>query len=293
MAVGTVKWFNSDKGYGIIAQDSGQTVFVHYSAIQMDGFRALAVGDRVEFEVRADREGRSQAADVRKVDIAAGSGGSARDSWAGGGWAGAGDRFDIGDWPEAGGVRDSTGPADPPQPIVEAGIPVSIYLGSADGAEETLAAMRQVLDALGIAVIAEQPPVIGSWRKNLLGWFRRSEEAADLLKRTERALELLTLHKPQSEVDANQADALSKLVKSLENQTEAFIRIGSLYLLKMNGVVVAGSLTQRQLAFLERRKAFVASPADFVAALDEFEQQGPESASPLGEIAPWQGVRRA
>ena len=67
VAVGTVKWFNSEKGYGFIAQDSGQDVFVHYSAIQMDGFRALAEGDRVEFEVRAGRDGRSQAADVRKV----------------------------------------------------------------------------------------------------------------------------------------------------------------------------------------------------------------------------------
>ena len=67
MAVGTVKWFNSEKGYGFIAQDSGQDVFVHYSAMQMDGFRALAEGDRVEFEVQAGRDGRSQAADVRKV----------------------------------------------------------------------------------------------------------------------------------------------------------------------------------------------------------------------------------
>jgi len=67
VAVGTVKWFNSEKGYGFIAQDSGQDVFVHYSAIQMEGFRALAEGDRVEFEVQAGRDGRSQAADVRKV----------------------------------------------------------------------------------------------------------------------------------------------------------------------------------------------------------------------------------
>jgi cold shock protein len=67
VAVGTVKWFNSEKGYGFIAQDSGQDVFVHYSAIQMDGFRALAEGDRVEFEVQAGRDGRSQAADVHKV----------------------------------------------------------------------------------------------------------------------------------------------------------------------------------------------------------------------------------
>ncbi|GAA2673070.1 MULTISPECIES: cold-shock protein [Actinosynnema] len=67
MAVGTVKWFNSEKGYGFIAADGGPDVFVHYSAIVMDGFRTLAEGDRVEFEIQAGRDGRSQASDVRKA----------------------------------------------------------------------------------------------------------------------------------------------------------------------------------------------------------------------------------
>jgi CspA family cold shock protein len=67
VAVGTVKWFNSEKGYGFIATDGGPDVFVHYSAILMDGFRTLVEGDRVEFEVQAGRDGRSQAAEVRKV----------------------------------------------------------------------------------------------------------------------------------------------------------------------------------------------------------------------------------
>jgi CspA family cold shock protein len=67
LAVGTVKWFNSEKGYGFIAADGGADVFVHYSAIQMDGFRTLAEGDRVEFEIQAGRDGRNQASDVRKA----------------------------------------------------------------------------------------------------------------------------------------------------------------------------------------------------------------------------------
>ncbi|RJQ82589.1 cold-shock protein [Pseudonocardiaceae bacterium YIM PH 21723] len=67
MALGTVKWFNSEKGYGFIAVDNGADVFVHYSAIQMEGFRTLVEGDRVEFEVKAGRDGRSQADSVRKV----------------------------------------------------------------------------------------------------------------------------------------------------------------------------------------------------------------------------------
>ena len=51
MAQGTVKWFNNEKGYGFIAVDGGQDVFVHYSAIQADGYRSLDEGQRVEFEV--------------------------------------------------------------------------------------------------------------------------------------------------------------------------------------------------------------------------------------------------
>lgn len=67
MAVGTVKWFNSEKGYGFIATDNGSDVFVHYSAIDMPGFRTLDEGDRVEYEVKPGRDGRSQADGVRKL----------------------------------------------------------------------------------------------------------------------------------------------------------------------------------------------------------------------------------
>jgi CspA family cold shock protein len=51
MAVGTIKWFNGEKGYGFIAAEGGTDVFVHYSAIQMDGYKTLQEGQKVEFEV--------------------------------------------------------------------------------------------------------------------------------------------------------------------------------------------------------------------------------------------------
>ena len=66
MAVGTVKWFNADKGYGFIAPESGEDVFVHYSAIQMNGYRVLEEGQQVEFEVAQGPKG-LQAANVRLV----------------------------------------------------------------------------------------------------------------------------------------------------------------------------------------------------------------------------------
>ena len=65
MAQGTVKWFNNEKGYGFIAVDGGQDVFVHYSAIAGDGFKTLAEGERLEFDIVRGPKG-LQAANVRK-----------------------------------------------------------------------------------------------------------------------------------------------------------------------------------------------------------------------------------
>ena len=66
MAQGTVKWFNDAKGYGFIQVENGEDVFVHYSAIQSQGFKSLAEGDVVEFEVTRGPKG-LQASNVRKV----------------------------------------------------------------------------------------------------------------------------------------------------------------------------------------------------------------------------------
>lgn len=66
MAQGTVKWFNAEKGYGFIAVDGGRDVFVHYSAIDADGYRTLDEGQRVEFEVIQGSKG-PQADSVRTV----------------------------------------------------------------------------------------------------------------------------------------------------------------------------------------------------------------------------------
>jgi len=66
MATGTVKWFNDAKGFGFITQESGEDVFVHFSAIQAQGFKSLAEGDKVEFEVTKGPKG-LQAANVRKI----------------------------------------------------------------------------------------------------------------------------------------------------------------------------------------------------------------------------------
>ena len=66
MAKGSVKWFNDAKGFGFISQESGPDVFVHFTAIQSEGFRTLSEGDAVEFEVAQGPKG-LQAQNVRKV----------------------------------------------------------------------------------------------------------------------------------------------------------------------------------------------------------------------------------
>ena len=66
MAEGTVKWFSNEKGYGLIQQDGGDDVFVHFSEIQVDGYKSLAEGQRVEFEVVQGTKG-LQASGVRVI----------------------------------------------------------------------------------------------------------------------------------------------------------------------------------------------------------------------------------
>src|SRR5215211_6827933 len=67
MTVGTVKWFNAEKGYGFIAPESGEDVFVHFSAIQSAGYRSLEEGQAVEFDVTSGPKG-PQAANVRPLE---------------------------------------------------------------------------------------------------------------------------------------------------------------------------------------------------------------------------------
>ena len=66
MARGRVKWFNDAKGYGFIEQEGGEDVFVHFSAITMDGFKTLAEGQEVEFEIKSGEKG-LHAANVQRL----------------------------------------------------------------------------------------------------------------------------------------------------------------------------------------------------------------------------------
>lgn len=69
MATGTVKWFNSEKGYGFIEPDGGGSdVFVHISAVERAGLRSLPDGQKVKFDLEEDRRGRSSAVNIELAD---------------------------------------------------------------------------------------------------------------------------------------------------------------------------------------------------------------------------------
>ena len=67
MAEGKVKWFNPEKGYGFISRDDGDDLFVHYSEIQIDGYKTLEEDAQVEFDITTGQNGKLQASNVRKV----------------------------------------------------------------------------------------------------------------------------------------------------------------------------------------------------------------------------------
>jgi CspA family cold shock protein len=64
---GTVKWFNNAKGYGFLGREGGEDVFVHYSAIEAEGYKSLKEGDAVEFDIIEGAKGKDQADRVRRV----------------------------------------------------------------------------------------------------------------------------------------------------------------------------------------------------------------------------------
>jgi CspA family cold shock protein len=273
MAIGTVKWFDEEKGFGLIAQDGGEgDVFVHYSAIQGHGFRTLEENQRVEFEVGQGQKG-PQAQRVRAL-------------------LGKGSAHELHEhhFPPYQIVRPSGTGRDSPDQDTEFG--VQIYLESAEGATEVDESVLRILRELGAEIGYRPPPVVGSWFRGFRAKVTEtvaSEQFADLAQRVERALELKAIDSPQAQVDAAQAGAAADLIRSLEGQKNALVQIGSLLLIKVDGDLVVRNLTQRELAFIQKNPGSAANAKeilDRLQGLDAIELRTADLDQPVGQGIP-------
>ncbi|RJQ71899.1 hypothetical protein D5S17_26935 [Pseudonocardiaceae bacterium YIM PH 21723] len=144
---------------------------------------------------------------------------------------------------------------------------MTLYLGCEDDAERVESALADVLSHYGLEIRHVSWPVVRSWFRRLGVWFKTSDTADRISRDLERAVELRVLHQAQAQVDAAQGDVVAKLISSLENTQNALIQVGSVLLLKVNGVLSVRNLTQRELALLEHRPELFSNPAGVLQAL--------------------------
>lgn len=157
-------------------------------------------------------------------------------------------------------------------------LPIRAYLSDND--PEKVKKITDAIDKLKIAldliVVDDPPPKLNSWWKY---WGTKTAdvisepEVSERLRKAERALEMHTLHKVQSEVDKNQAEAASAVLKSLETIASAAIQVGSLLVVKTTGengaAIAVRTLTQNQLAMLEKNPSLLKTPADILIQLEK------------------------
>jgi hypothetical protein len=151
-------------------------------------------------------------------------------------------------------------------------IPVTIYLAIEDDHEMVENALRLVLKAFGFEIVHTDSPVRGSWFRRFIGSAKELASDPEVEKRlikVERAIDMRLLLMDQANIDAVQGDAVAKLLTALENTHSALIQIGSVLLIKVDGVPVVRNLTQRELAYMEQNPALFRDPA---ATLQELQK---------------------
>jgi hypothetical protein len=147
-------------------------------------------------------------------------------------------------------------------------IELHIYL--ADGSQHAAvqSALESVLTDHGVADFQWEDPLTGSWF-----WHGKAKAAAEEVGRIgielRRAAELRALDIPQSSVDANQGRAVSEFLTALSGERDAVIRIGSILLVKSDGIPVVLNLTQFELAALQRNPTWLAEPSRILHALQD------------------------
>jgi cold shock CspA family protein len=299
VAKGTVKWFNAEKGFGFISpDDGGADIFVHYSEIREAGLQALEEGQRVEFEVGSGAKGPR----VVAIRAAVGSGEDRENrpqTSSGSGGSGeppsspprrrtaAGETLDAAYQAALDGHRKILQPTSPEEAEAAQGLPVSIYLEIDSGSSDVELAVVEVLELVGLDIVESKPPVIGSWFGLRFARFRKwlsSDQADEVIARIERAVQVRLVDQPQAEVDSKQAEAVARLVSSLQPQENACVQVGSLFLLKVDGVLVVRNLMPKEMSYLRTCSSVLATPRDVLVALEKFAaQERTAVAEPAGD----------
>ena len=142
-------------------------------------------------------------------------------------------------------------------------VPVVVYISNEQDAEAVEEAVGQVLESFGMEVVVRKDPVHGSWYRKLTARTKDAvskPEFQDRLAKMERALDMQVLLRGQAQIDAAQGTTVAQLISSLNNTPNATIQIGSVLLIKIDGVLAIRNLTQVELAHLERHPDLLKSP---------------------------------
>lgn len=161
--------------------------------------------------------------------------------------------------------------------------PVRVYLSTGHDHQAVESALEELLEASGLEIFQRSPAVYGSWFRQFLA---RAKDGAptveESVSKLARGIELQALHRPQAEVDAQQADAVAKLMAALDKEENAAIQIGSILLVKVDNNYVVRTLTQLQLAHLERNPELFQDPATVLGQLQRALPSGGKSLCSCG-----------
>ena len=157
-------------------------------------------------------------------------------------------------------------------------IPVRVYLSESNEAELGTKALNAILDSLDLSVSDVFPVETGSiWQKLFAktNEIATQPEIAERLQKLERAIDIQGLHQPQSQVDKNEAEAISAIISALDKVSSAAIQVGSVVIIKLpdsdgNSCIQARTLSQRELILLEKNPLLLKEPKNLLDLLADF-----------------------
>lgn len=159
-----------------------------------------------------------------------------------------------------------------PYHLMQRDVPVAIYLSDGSAHEDVQRLVEDLADTLDLDVVYRGPEVTGSWFRAFTARTRSKvagSELRDRLQKLERGIELHALHRAQAEVDEKQGSTVAQLLTALDGTPNALIQIGSLLIVKVDGVPAVRNLTQLELRHLEQNPQLLGDPRGVLAALQQ------------------------